>query len=394
VATIAQGIGGWVREPSTPWTGVRPDDARAAPTSDEHWDGLVLANLPGIGDRGFRLAIDHFGSPTAALRVPSALRAHVPRASVGKAQRRQAETAARGQLERTRALGLHLWHYGGSGYPSRLKALHDPPAFLWGRGDASWLACPPGCAIVGSRRATPYGLRTARALGSELSTAGIVVVSGMALGIDGAAHRGALDASGGTVAVLGSGVDDPTPRSQRALYLKILEAGLVVSEFPPGTPAAPHNFPRRNRIIAALSASVVVVEAARRSGALITVDHALDLGVTIYAVPGPIDTPRSYGPNALLADGASVVLSPQGLVESLGGEEFRGRRVQAGPTFGGVADDVWALLEGGPMSVDEIVSAVRKATSEVLSALGVLELEGWIEVHPGGRYARKLERRR
>lgn len=213
-------------------------------------------------------------------------------------------------------------------------------------------------------------------------------MSGMAMGIDGEAHSGALTAGGPTIAVLGSGVDVPTPRVQSRLYRRICEHGLVVSEFPPGQGAAPHSFPRRNRIIAALAEALVVVEAAQKSGSLITVDHAVDIGVHVHAVPGPIDSKRSAGSNALLADGAGVVTSPGGFAALWAANT----EAEAGGTTAIPETDrqrqVWDVLADGPVTVDGLVARLGWSTSDVVVTLGELELNGWIESAPGGRLAR------
>jgi DNA processing protein len=201
-------------------------------------------------------------------------------------------------------------------YPPALHHLVDPPPILFLRGDPALLRIP-SVTVVGSRKATPTGRRTAERLARGISEREVPVLSGRALGIDAAAHRGALEGPGGTVAVLGSGPDMAYPPSNRRLFLRIVEKGLVVSEFPPGEKARPHHFPRRNRILAALADTVVVVEAGERSGALITVDHALDLGREVYAVPGSLDSLQSRGSNRLLTDGAGAATSVEDLAPAL-----------------------------------------------------------------------------
>jgi len=212
------------------------------------------------------------------------------------------------------AAGLGAVCRHGSWYPTPLLDLEDAPVVLHVAGDPGLLADLSvddgrltAVAVVGARRATPYGLDVARVLGRGLAAAGITVVSGMALGIDSAAHAGALEAPGPTIAVLAGGADRPYPASKRALYRRITAAGCVVSELPPGTGIMKWAFPARNRIIAGLASATVVVEAQERSGSLITAEIAADLGRHIGAVPGPVTGPRSAGTNALLHDGAAVV---------------------------------------------------------------------------------------
>jgi DNA processing protein len=239
----------------------------------------------------------------------------------------------------------------------------------------------PAITVVGSRRATARSRDVAERLGHGLAMADCCVASGMALGIDGAAHRGALQARGDTIAVLGRGPDEPYPPSHRRLFGEILDRGLVVSEFAPGTPPLPHHFPRRNRILAALSRAVVVVEAGERSGALITVDHALDLGIDIWSVPGPIDLAACVGSNRLLAEGARPLLSVASFVEEVAGGERPARRPLQGP-----AGSVVSALADEPLSVDQLGARLGLSTPEVLALLTELELMGVVRRMPGMRF--------
>ena len=245
---------------------------RGALVSVEERSALVLLRLlPGVGDRRLSRLLGTAGSARRALALTSrqfvkTLGAKAEGARRDPGIRRQADRV----LERCEALRIEILSLGSLFYPTGLMGLVDPPPVLFLRGNRSLLS-RRSIAIVGSRRATGVGRRTAETISRELSELGVTVVSGLALGIDGAAHRGALGDCGGTIAVLGCGPDRPYPASNRLLFHEILERGLLVSEFPPGEPARPYHFPRRNRVLAGLSAGVVVVEAARRSGALITV---------------------------------------------------------------------------------------------------------------------------
>jgi DNA processing protein len=266
-------------------------------------------------------------------------------------------------------------------YPPGLLALHDPPPLLFLRGRVELLAAP-SITVVGSRRATARSKDVAERLGRGIAAAGFCVASGMALGIDGAAHRGALSAAGATIAVLGRGSDQPYPQSHRRLFQQIVDQGLVVSEFAPGTPPLAHHFPRRNRILAALSSAVVVVEAGVRSGALITVDHALDLGLDVWAVPGPIDLAACEGSNRLLADGARPLLSVASFLATLGGSEVRPVALPEGP-----AARVLVELGGGSLDVDQLSARLKLPTSETLALLTQLELVGAVRRMPGMRFS-------
>jgi DNA processing protein len=249
--------------------------------------------------------------------------------------------------------------------PPLLRAIHDPPRrlYLRGAGDPSLLASV-SAAIVGARACSPYGAQVARMLGRELAGSGIVVVSGLARGIDAEAHRGALESSGQTVAVLGCGIDRDYPAAHASLAQRIAERGLIVSEYEPGVEPAPWRFPARNRIIAGLCAATVVVEARERSGALITADFALEEGREVFAVPGEITSALSEGTNALLRLGATPLTRGADVLEALGVEPAE--RV----------DQSHPLLDLLPATVDELVRASGSTANEIAAALAELEIAG------------------
>ena len=254
--------------------------------------------------------------------------------------------------------------------PPLLRAIHGPPSRLYLRGTADpELLARPAVAIVGARACSSYGGQVARLLGRELATAGVVVVSGLARGIDGEAHRGALETDGHTVAVLGCGIDRDYPAAHAQLARQIAERALVVSEYEPGVEPAPWRFPARNRIIAGLCLATIVVEARERSGALITADFALDEGREVFAVPGEITSSLSAGTNALLRLGATPLTSHVDVLESLGIERPDPMR----PQLGAVAA---SLLECLPAGVDELVRSSGLSAAEVAAALAELELAG------------------
>jgi DNA processing protein len=262
---------------------------------------------------------------------------------------------------------------GRQGYPPLLAELHDPPARLFLRGGLSDLLARPAVAIVGARSCSSYGAQVAQELARDLATAGVVVVSGLARGIDGEAHRGALAGGGVTVAVLGCGIDRDYPRSHAELARRIAEDGLVVSEYPPGVEPAPWRFPARNRIIAGLAHATVVVEARERSGALITADFALELGRDVFAVPGEITSALSGGTNDLLRQGAAPLLSVEDILGAIGLERAPpARRAALSPA----AEAVGAVLRDGARPADELVRAVGLGSAEVAAALVELELAG------------------
>ena len=267
-----------------------------------------------------------------------------------------------------------------SGFPALLAAIHDPPPrlFLRGEADAEILE-RPAVAVVGARSCSSYGRSVARSLARDLAGAGLVVVSGMARGIDSEAHRGALDAGGITVAVLGCGIDRDYPAAHSELARRICERGLVVSEYEPGVEPAPWRFPARNRIIAGLCAATLVVEARERSGALITADFALEEGRDVLAVPGEITSALSAGTNALLKLGAAPVTRAEDVLELFGLDATKPAPVEVGET----ASALVARLDDGPRTADELARVSGLDTAEAAAALMELELAGRVTVEDG-----------
>ena len=280
----------------------------------------------------------------------------------------------------------------GELYPDPLRDAADAPWALIGRGSPALLEdleLTAAVTIVGARRATSYGREIARELARELALAGMTVVSGLAFGIDGCAHRGALDAGGATIAVLGCGADVAYPPSHRSLWRRISDRGLVLSELPPGAPPWRWTFPARNRIMAALAGMTVVVEAAARSGSLITADLAADLGRDLGAVPGPVTSRASAGPNNLLAGGACVVRDAQDVLDAMLGAGAK--RVQrAGPVLDSTTAAVLAAVDAGADSCDGVAAALGLAGARAAAALARLELLGYVTCSPLGLYSRTL----
>jgi DNA processing protein len=271
------------------------------------------------------------------------------------------------------ARGLRFVGSGEPEYPPLLRELHDPPPGLFVRGSPELeLLHRPAVAIVGARACSAYGSQVARLLARELAGAGLVVVSGLARGVDGEAHRGALDAGGITVAVLGSGVDRDYPAAHAQLATRICERGLVVSEYAPGVEPAPWRFPARNRVIAALTAATVVVEARERSGALITADFALEAGREVFAVPGEISSALSSGTNALLRLGATPLTAATDVLEALGVEAPEAPPLE----LDGDAARVLDVLAAAAAGVDELVRGTGLDAAAVATALAELELAG------------------
>ncbi|MDX6672808.1 MAG: processing protein [Solirubrobacteraceae bacterium] len=291
---------------------------------------------------------------------------------------------------RCRAAGLQAVCRCDSGYPVALRDLEAPPAVLHATSLPALGAATaePAVAVVGARRASTYGLEVARALGRDLGAAGVPVVSGLALGVDGAAHQGALSAGGNTVAVLAGGADVPYPASHARLYRRIARDGTVVSELPPATRAFPWCFPARNRIIAALGALTVVVEAAPRSGALVTAAVARELGREVGAVPGQVTSGLANGTNALIADGAHLVSCAQAALDLVYG--VGARRVPDRAVPADLDPALRRLLEAVAAGHDTVAAAGRHAAGagDAAVALTRLELLGLLRRTPGGRYVR------
>jgi len=270
------------------------------------------------------------------------------------------------------AHGLRFVARSAASFPPLLRSIHDPPAGLFVRGEAELeLLSRPAAAVVGARSCSGYGATVARSLGRELAEAGLVVVSGMARGVDAEAHRGSLDAGSPTIAVLGCGIDRDYPAAHGELARRIASAGLLVSEYAPGVEPAPWRFPARNRIIAGLCGATVVVEARERSGSLITADFALEEGREVLAVPGEITSSLSAGTNALLKLGASPLTGAADVLECFG------------LTLARPAQERAALVDMLPATADELVRRTGQPAAEIARALVELELAGAVSAHDG-----------
>lgn len=303
-----------------------------------------------MGSRKWKDLVARFGSARRAFDegLPSA------------ANRSALLAEAEGHLRRGETAGVLPVAANEAGYPPPLTRLDDAPPVLWLLGDPAHLA-GPAVAIVGTRDATAYGERITRALAAALARAGAVVVSGMARGIDAAAHRATLEAGGSTVAVLGTGADVAYPRAHRPLHREIARRGLVLSELPPGEAAGPASFPRRNRIIAGLARLTIVVEAGVKSGALITAREALDAGRDVAVVPGPIDAPQSTGSNGLLRDGAHPILDVADAVQLAGLTAAVSRPVRA---LSAAEARVWEALAKGALDADTLAIVTALPTTD------------------------------
>ncbi len=319
-----------------------------------------------------------------------------PRSALALVARRKPDAAACVKMPIDRQLALlrrdavQVLPILAPGYPSNLARLVDAPALLFVRGRIEALQ-GPGVAIVGARAVTGYGKEVAFELGRALAAAGLVIVSGLARGVDAAAHRGALDAGGMTVAVQACGPDTVYPAEHRELATAICERGSLVTEFPPGALPRRFHFPLRNRLISGLSRVVIVVEARERSGSLITAEHALEQGVDLMAVPGPITSPASAGPNRLLREGAAPVLEPADVLQVLGLDDVGWESRSEGPEPGHLAEGtraLWRALAESPGSREELGERLGRAPEQIALALVELQLEGRVAEDRDGRFRR------
>ena len=357
---------------------------------------VALGLVPGVGPRRFAALLARFGSPEAVWKAREPELAAT--SEIGSAVAR-AIIAARGRVDpmahikKALAVGARIIRWNDPEYPARLMHIYDPPPTLYVKGQLP-PADSPAVAVVGSRKPTAYGLKVAEALARDLASRGVAVVSGMARGIDSAAHRGALAAGGPTVAVLGSGIDVVYPSENRALYDRIAQSGAVVSEFPTGTKPESGNFPARNRVISGISQGVVVVEAAEKSGSLITVDCAVDQGREVFAVPGPVNVPTSRGPHRLIKQGACLVESAADILEELGlaparpsgGAPSTEAASAANPPLTPAEARVFGFIGPLDATVDEIARSAGLPAHEAGAALVMLEIRGLVRSLPGGRY--------
>lgn len=373
--------------------------AEPFPIHDDVAAELLLAMVPGVGPRLRKTLIEHFGSASGALAAaPSDLRA-VPGIGVklGRAIAvgREAIDVA-GELELCREHHIRLLAESQPDYPQLLRTIYDPPGILFVRGSilpSDGLAV----AIVGTRHATPYGLAQAERLAGGLARAGYAIVSGLARGIDAAAHRGALKAGGRTLAVLGSGVLNIYPPEHERLAGEVIAQGAVISESPPRSPPLAGAFPQRNRIVTGLSLGVIVVEASDRSGALISARHAMEQGREVFAVPGRIDNRMSRGCHRLIRDGAKLVESIDDVLEELGplaiatpmaqgdGREIR-HPVEL--QLNEPEQAVLAAISDEPITIDEVVVACGLPVPNVLATISVLETRRLIRRMGGNRVMR------
>ena len=361
-------------------------------------DLLRLTMVPGVGPKTCRGLLERFGSAGKVLDSPESSVRDVPGVGpklAGMIARARREVDAEGELELCRTMGVRVVAREDEGYPPSLGDIPDPPSLLYVRGTiepADQLAI----ALVGSRKCTPYGLRIAERLASSLARVGLTVVSGLARGIDAAAHRGALSAGGRTIAVLANGLAEVYPPEHDQLAREVADSGALISESPMRQLPLAGLFPQRNRIISGLSLGVVVVEATPRSGSLSTARHATDQNREVFAVPGPVDSLPSRGCHSLIRDGARLVETVDDILEELGPlvREVKSRPEEPAvrhPVELSLSDQERTLLgklDDRPVSVDELIVGSGLTASQVMATLSVLEMRRLIRRLPGPRFVR------
>ena len=394
----------------------------------KYW--VWLTTLPGLTNRSKLLLLEHFPSPEDIYYAQPEDLPPVEGLSSSQAALLSDKSTDRAEdvLARCAKGDIFLLTMQDALYPDRLRNIYDPPVLLYGRGRMPLFDEEAAVSVVGTRTCTPYGISAAEELGYQLAKEGAVVVSGLAKGIDGASHRGALRAGGFTAAVLGGGVDVVYPAENRRLYEDIAATGVLLSEYPPGTEPVGSHFPVRNRILSGLSLAVLVVEAPERSGALITANTALEQGRDVFAVPGPIDASASRGCNRLIADGAGLVSESWDILreyQAMYPHKILGERVELPHALGyqarteqaeakaaetpaeaealpeldltgdhGLTDDQMKLLRElaqGEKQVDDLIELTQIPTRRVLSALTMLELDGYVAQSGGKRFSIQVE---
>ena len=363
---------------------------------DELAPWLALGRVKGLGGVAFKKLVALFGDPTEAFFASSSELAHVDglhREVIDGLVNFSAWGEIDDELRRVRAAGVEIVRFTSTEYPARLRMIADPPPFLYLKGGLK-AEDERAVAIVGSRSASDYGRRVARDLARGLASLGFTVVSGMARGIDGAAHESALQAGGRTIAVLGSGVERAYPPEHEGLYRRISQQGAVISELSIGTRPMAFNFPARNRLISGFSVGVVVVEATEKSGSLITAALALEQGREVFAVPGEAGASRSRGAHQLIRQGAKLVETVNDIIEEIAPQLVRRAGAAPEPRARALplnADEntrkIFILLQGNSLHVDQVIERSGLPPARVLGILLDLELHGFIRQSPGKIYA-------
>jgi DNA processing protein len=365
---------------------------------------LALTLTPGVAARYSARLLRRFGSPSAVFgaRLAELESCELPSAVAQSIVKKESFKRAEKELAKVRNIpNCRLVNWTEPEYPQTLLQIYDPPVLLYVRGDAQILNLP-AISIVGTRKPTLYGTQMAERLGRELAARGVVIISGMARGIDAIGHQGALAANGRAIGVLGTGIDVCYPKENKKLYEKVLERGAILSEFPAGTHPAPENFPVRNRIVAGMPLGAVIVEGAQYSGSLITARLAMEFGREVFGVPGNVTQPVSFAPNQLIKQGAKLVTCAEDVIEELPTPvraalvqaeqpEAAERNLLVAASLNGAAKKIYELLSSDePRHIDDIVERSGLNSSEVLATLFELEMKGIVRQMPGKLFAKIL----
>jgi DNA processing protein len=343
---------------------------------------IVLSQIPGLGNEGLRRLLLAFGSPESVLNASVSSLSNYVKPSVARAIAEDVDESFLAPVAAWLEDPLNrIFTIADAEYPQSLLNTIDPPLFLYVKGRTDLLNAR-ALAVVGSRNATAQGIRNAEAFSKSASDAGLCIVSGMAHGIDSAAHIGGLEGTGSSIAVVGTGLDKVYPAANRELAHRLAQAGAIISEFPLGTPPLASNFPRRNRIISGLSLGCLVVEASVQSGSLITARMALEQGREVFAIPGSIHSPQSKGCHALIKQGAKLVENARDILEELG---YRGGSAATATV---TEHPLFVHLGFDPLDVESLVQRSGLTIGELSAILLQLELDGMIASLPGGLYQR------
>lgn len=359
---------------------------------------LKLHHTPGISVALFHRLLDHFGSAAAICSAKTAelSRLGVPQTATEHLHTNASAPAVNATLDWAQHPRHHIVTLADNAYPQLLKSIHHPPPLLYVKGNREILS-EPQLAIVGSRNPSRGGEETAHAFALHLARSGLIITSGLALGIDGAAHRGTLDAKGATIGVMATGIDLIYPARHRKLAESIVENGALVTEFPLGTKPLPELFPQRNRIISGLAYGVLVVEAAERSGSLITAHYAMEQAREVFAIPGSLHNPMARGCHRLIRQGAKLVESVQHILEELSPQLSDRLRMETPADVIPREKDaeldtdyqnLLQLIDYDPVSIDQLVERSGLPARSIASMLLILELQGLIRAESGGRYCR------
>jgi DNA processing protein len=372
-------------------------------------DWIALNMVRGIGPKTANQLLKHFGSPAQVFTASrSALEKEgLKPQTIQELKDSEILEKANAEIERLEALAARVITLEDEDYPVSLREIYDPPIAIYVRGDLTAAVRRPCLGIVGSRRCSTYGINAAQSLARDLSANGLTIVSGMARGIDAASHRGALEAGGLTLAIIGTGLETTYPKEHKKLEDEIISQGAVISEFPLGTPPLPQNFPYRNRVISGLCFGVMVVEAAEHSGSLITARLAYEQGREVFAIPGNITSQTSFGPNFLIKDGAKLVQHWRDVVEELPREikqAILGVPAKDGEKDGTNIEPLFEALEftdaerkvldlltsEAPAHIDQLLMASEIGQAELLSALLTLEMKDRIKQLPGKSFLKRI----